>query len=174
MLGRWKVFFNIRTYRSPVKEWQGSWCVLGTITWKGTDTVLCKHCWTVRTKRLHISIKSFYCYVCAIQSYCPQSKPADLPLFYWRPVHSCGALSEPAVVPSVLYAPYPEYMTCPFRKKYRPFLAFWRPCAVESAPCLICRPHLSKNPGSATDLYIQVNVKLAYIRWPALIFITLA
>ena len=25
--------------------------------------------------------------VCAIQSYCLQNEPADLPLFYWRPVH---------------------------------------------------------------------------------------
>ena len=24
--------------------------------------------------------------VCAIQSYCPPNKPADLPLLYWRPV----------------------------------------------------------------------------------------
>ena len=39
-----------------------------------------------RTKRLHISIKSSCCSVCVIQSYCPQNQPADLPLFYWRPV----------------------------------------------------------------------------------------
>ena len=49
------------------------------------------YCRTVRTKRLHISIKSFYCSVSAIQSYCPQNKPSDLPLCYWRPVHTEGS-----------------------------------------------------------------------------------
>ena len=38
------------TYRSPVKEWQISWFVLGTITLNGADTVVCKCCQTVRTK----------------------------------------------------------------------------------------------------------------------------
>ena len=75
-------------YRSPAKEWQVSWFVMGTITLNGKDTVVCKYCRTVRTKRLHISIKSFYCSVCVIQTYCPQNKLADLPLFYWRPVHN--------------------------------------------------------------------------------------
>ena len=75
-------------YRSSVKEWQVSWFDFGTITLNGTDTVVCKYCRAVRTKRLHISIKYFCSSVCAIQSYCPQSKPADLPLFYWRPVHA--------------------------------------------------------------------------------------
>ena len=79
-------FLCFYMYRSSVKEWQVSWFVLGAITLNGTDIVFCKYCRTVRTKRLHISIKSFYCSVCAIQSYCPQNKPADLPLFYWRPV----------------------------------------------------------------------------------------
>ena len=37
-------------------------------------TVVCKYCQTVSTKRLRISIKSFYCSVCTIQSYCPQNK----------------------------------------------------------------------------------------------------
>ena len=75
-----------RTYRSPVKEWQVSCFVLGTITLNGPDTVVCKYCRTVHAKRLDISIKSFYCSVCAIQSCCPKHKPADLSLFYWRPV----------------------------------------------------------------------------------------
>ena len=76
---------HTRTYvpGSPLKEWQVSWFALGTTTLSDTDTVVCKYCRTVRTKRLHISIKSFYCSVCAIQSYwsyCPQNKPADLPV----------------------------------------------------------------------------------------------
>ena len=75
-------------YRSPVKEWQVSWFVLGKMTLNGTDTVVCKYCRTVPTKRLHISIKLFYCSVCVVQSYCSQNKAADLPLFYWRPVHA--------------------------------------------------------------------------------------
>ena len=58
---------HCKTYRSPVKEWQVNWFVLGTITLKGPVTVLCNYCRTDRTKRLHISIKSFYCRVCAIQ-----------------------------------------------------------------------------------------------------------
>ena len=75
-------------YRSPVKGWQVSWFVFGTITLNDTDT-------TVR--RLDINVKTFSVNssaifanngVCAIQSDCPQNKPADLPLFYWRPVHS--------------------------------------------------------------------------------------
>ena len=32
--------------------------------------------------------------VCAIQSYCPQYKPADLPLFHWRPVHTLHNMSS--------------------------------------------------------------------------------
>ena len=75
-------------YRSSVKEWQVSWFVLVTIILNIADTVVCKYCRTVRTKRFHISIKSLYCNVCAIQSYGPQNKPADLTLFYWRPVHT--------------------------------------------------------------------------------------
>ena len=67
-------------YRSPVKERQVSWLILGIITLNGTDTAICKYCQTVRTKRLHIYIKSFCCSVSAIQSFCPQNKPADLPL----------------------------------------------------------------------------------------------
>ena len=43
---------TIKTYRSPVKEWQVSWFVLGTITLNGTDTVVCKYCRTVHTKGL--------------------------------------------------------------------------------------------------------------------------
>ena len=31
-------------YRSPVKEWQVSWFVLGAITFKVTDTIFCKYC----------------------------------------------------------------------------------------------------------------------------------
>ena len=57
------------------------------ITLNGTD---------ITVKRLHINVKTFSADstvifanngVCAIQSYCPLNKPADLPLFYWRPVH---------------------------------------------------------------------------------------
>ena len=36
-------------YRSPVKEWQVSWFVFGTITLNGTDTVVNKYCRTVRS-----------------------------------------------------------------------------------------------------------------------------
>ena len=46
-----------------VKEWQVSWFVLGTITFNGTDTVVCRYCQTACTKRLHISIKPFFCSV---------------------------------------------------------------------------------------------------------------
>ena len=31
-------------YRSPAKEWQVSWFVLGTTVLNGTDTVVCKYC----------------------------------------------------------------------------------------------------------------------------------
>ena len=81
-------------YRSPVKEWQVSWFVFGTITSNGTDTTV---------KRLDRNVKTFSADssaifanngVCAIQSYCPQNKPADLPLFYWRPV--CTVYTTPA------------------------------------------------------------------------------
>ena len=73
-------------YRSPVKEWQVSWFVLGTITLNGTDT---------KVKRLDRNVKTFSAHssaifanngIRAIQNYCSQNKPADLPLFYWRPV----------------------------------------------------------------------------------------
>ena len=37
-------------YRSPVKEWQGSWFVLGTITLNGTDTIV---------KRIDRNVKTF-------------------------------------------------------------------------------------------------------------------
>ena len=40
-------------------EWQVSWFVLITITLNARDTVVYKYCRTVRTKRLHISIKWF-------------------------------------------------------------------------------------------------------------------
>ena len=75
-------------YRSPVKEWQVSWFVFEAIALNGTDTTV---------KRLDINVKTVSADssamlanngVCAIQSYCPQNKPADLPLFYWRPVHT--------------------------------------------------------------------------------------
>ena len=36
-------------HRSPVKEWQVSWLVLGTITLNGTNNVVCKYCRTDRT-----------------------------------------------------------------------------------------------------------------------------
>ena len=74
--------------RSAAKERQVSWFVLGTITLNGTDTTV---------KRLDRNVKTFSADstaifanngVSAIQSYCPQNKPADLPLFYWRPVHA--------------------------------------------------------------------------------------
>ena len=96
--------FSPRMYRSPVKEWQVSWFVLGTVTLNDTYTVVCKYCRTVRTKCLHISIKSFYCSVCAIQNYCPQNKPADLPLFYWRPVRTVQSLPE--TLPAISIASY--------------------------------------------------------------------
>ena len=60
---------------------------LGTITLIGTDTT---------AKRLDKNVKTFSAGssaifanngICVIQSYCPQNKPAVLPLFYWRPVH---------------------------------------------------------------------------------------
>ena len=52
--------------------------------------------WPTTVKRLHRNVKTFSAdssaifannSVSAITSYCPQNKPADLPLFYWRPVH---------------------------------------------------------------------------------------
>ena len=80
----------VSLYRSPVKEWQVSWFVLGTITLSGTDPTV---------KRLDLNVKTFSAdssvifannVVCVIQSYCPKNKPADLPLFYWRPVQWTG------------------------------------------------------------------------------------
>ena len=75
-------------YRSPVEEWLVSsfFGGDGTITLNDTDTTV---------KRLDRNVKTFNAdssaifanSVSAIQSYCPQNKPADLPLFYWRPVH---------------------------------------------------------------------------------------
>ena len=75
-------------YRSPVKEWHVSWFVLGTITLNGTH---------ITVRRLDRNVKTFSADrsaifakngVSAFQSYCPQNKPADLPLFYWRPVRT--------------------------------------------------------------------------------------
>ena len=36
-------------------------------------------------------LSSRFTVVCVIQSYCPKNKPADLPLFYWRPAQSAKA-----------------------------------------------------------------------------------
>ena len=41
---------SLTVYRSPVKEWQVSWFVLGTITLNGTDATV---------KRLDINVKTF-------------------------------------------------------------------------------------------------------------------
>ena len=87
-------------YRSPVKEWQVRWFVLGTITLNDTDTSV---------KRLDRNMKTFSVTssaifanngVCVIQSYCPKNKPADLPPFYWRPVHtwSCEGIPIASVL----------------------------------------------------------------------------
>ena len=81
-------------YRSPVKEWQVRWFVLEAITLNGIDTTV---------KRLDRNVKTFSADssaifanngVCVIQSYCPQSNPADLPLFYWRPVQGQATFCE--------------------------------------------------------------------------------
>ena len=73
-------------YRSPVKEWQVSWFVLGTITLNGTDTTVKRLDRNVKTLSADSSAIFANIGSCAIQSYCPQSKLADLPLFYWRPI----------------------------------------------------------------------------------------
>ena len=72
--------------RSPVKEWQVGWLALGTITLNGTDTTvkrLDKNMKTLNADSLAILANNG---ICAVQSYCPQNKPADLSLFCWRPV----------------------------------------------------------------------------------------
>ena len=74
-------------YRSPVKEWQVSWLVLGTITLNGTDITVKRLDRNVKTCSADSSAIFANNGVCDIQNYCQQNKPADLPLFYWRPVH---------------------------------------------------------------------------------------
>ena len=69
----------IHMYRSSVKEWNVSWFVLGTITLNGTDTTVKR---PDRNKTLCADSSAIFASngVCAIQSYCPQNKPADLTL----------------------------------------------------------------------------------------------
>ena len=80
------------TYRSPVKEWQVSWFALGTITLNGTHITVKRLDRNVKTLSADSSTRFAKNGVCAFQSYRPQNKPADLPLFYWRPVHSSRSL----------------------------------------------------------------------------------
>ena len=74
-------------YRYPVKKWQVSWFVLGTITLNGTDTTAKRLDRYPKTLSADSSAILANIGGCAIQSYYPESTPADLPLFYWRPVH---------------------------------------------------------------------------------------
>ena len=76
-------------FRSPVREWQVSWFVLGTIALSGTDITIKRLDRNVKTFNVDSSAIFANNGVCAIQSYCPQNKPADLPLLYWRPVRVC-------------------------------------------------------------------------------------
>ena len=104
------------TYRSPVKVWQVSRFGLGTITLNDTDTT---------AKRLDRNLKKFSADssaifanngVSAIQSYCPQNKPADLPLlletgtkgqiFYLKYCHHTGLylMQLVAMIPMMVLA----------------------------------------------------------------------
>ena len=62
------------TYRSPVKEFQVSWFVLGTITLNSTDTTVKRLDRNVKTLSADISAIFANSEICAIQSYCPQKQ----------------------------------------------------------------------------------------------------
>ena len=166
-----------------------SWFVLGTITFNDTDTVACKYCRTVRTKRLHISIKSFYCSVCAIQSYCPQNKAADLPLFYWRLVPSVvkGVAKYADIYRTLihLFKPCWKLLTCAESGGGGPLRLFAYISKTATSAAVFCTPVLTSfseyvvkivGPGhsrsghqvTSSDLTSEksLNARHSYTDWP--------
>ena len=79
---------SVCMYRSPVKEWQVSWFVLGKISLNDTDSTVKLLYRNVKTLSAESSAIFANSGVCVIQSYWPQNNSADLPLFYWRGVRS--------------------------------------------------------------------------------------